>query len=42
MAHEARRMIPEALVERGFVMLENLVDAQLMDHGISRRMQDGR
>jgi hypothetical protein len=42
MAHEARRMIPEALVKRGFVVLEDLVDAQLMDPAIFRRTQAGR
>src|SRR5687767_1061994 len=31
-AHDARSMIAEALVECRLVVLENLVDAQLMDH----------
>jgi hypothetical protein len=30
--HDARRVVAEARVEGGFVVLENLVDPQLMDH----------
>jgi hypothetical protein len=34
--HDAHRMVAEARVERGFVVVEDFVDAKLVDHVLPR------